>query len=146
MPRIGCEFIFAMPAPLIAPRCSCWRRFLLRGPRSINIFRSWRSRVSNADFSVVDGLIYLQQPSAVQDPELLLRMFDFMAHHGLKLSTTTEYRIEQVLPSMAATPPQGAELWRYLAGHSDRAIRGRCFAGHAFAAIAHLVVARTEAD
>ncbi len=77
-------------------------------------FQSWRSRVSNADFSVVDGLIYLQQPSAVQDPELLLRMFDFMAHHGLKLSTTTEYRIEQVLPSMAATPPQGAELWRYL--------------------------------
>jgi [protein-PII] uridylyltransferase len=77
-------------------------------------FQSWRSRVSNADFSVVDGLIYLQQPSSVQDPELLLRMFDFMAHHGLKLSTTTEYRIEQVLPSMAATPPQGAELWRYL--------------------------------
>ncbi|MGH9528544.1 MAG: [protein-PII] uridylyltransferase [Terriglobales bacterium] len=77
-------------------------------------FQSWRSRVSNADFSVVDGLIYLQQPSAVQDPELLLRMFDFMAHHGLRLSTTTEYRIEQVLPSMAATPPQGAELWRYL--------------------------------
>ena len=77
-------------------------------------FQNWRSRVSNADFSVVDGLIYLQQPSAVQDPELLLRMFDFMAHHGLKLSTTTEYRIEQVLPSMAATPPRGAELWRYL--------------------------------
>jgi [protein-PII] uridylyltransferase len=77
-------------------------------------FQNWRSRVSNADFSVVDGFIYLQQPSAVQDPELLLRMFDFMAHHGLKLSSTTEYRIEQVLPSMAATPPQGAELWRYL--------------------------------
>jgi [protein-PII] uridylyltransferase len=77
-------------------------------------FQNWRSRVSNADFSVVDGMIYLQQPSSVQDPELLLRMFDFMAHHGLKLSTTTEYRIEQVLPSMAATPPQGAELWRYL--------------------------------
>ncbi|MGH9511057.1 MAG: [protein-PII] uridylyltransferase [Terriglobales bacterium] len=77
-------------------------------------FQNWRSRVSNADFSVVDGLIYLQQPSSVQDPELLLRMFDFMAHHGLRLSTTTEYRIEQVLPSMAATPPQGAELWRYL--------------------------------
>ena len=77
-------------------------------------FQNWRSRVSNADFSVVDGLIYLQQPSALQDPELLLRMFDFMAHHGLKLSTTTEYRIEQVLPALAATPPKGAELWRYL--------------------------------
>ena len=77
-------------------------------------FQNWRSRLSNADFSVVDGLIFMQQPSALHDPELLLRLFDFMAHHGLKLSTTTEYRIEQVLPSLAATPPQGAELWRYL--------------------------------
>jgi [protein-PII] uridylyltransferase len=77
-------------------------------------FQNWRSRLSNADFSVVDGLIFMQQPSALQDPEVLLRLFDFMAHHGLKLSTTTEYRIEQVLPALAATPPQGAELWRYL--------------------------------
>ena len=77
-------------------------------------FQNWRSRLSNADFSVVDGLIFMQQPSALHDPELLLRLFDFMAHHGLRLSTTTEYRIEQVLPSLAATPPQGAELWRYL--------------------------------
>jgi [protein-PII] uridylyltransferase len=77
-------------------------------------FQNWRSRVSNSEFSVVDGLIFLQQPAALQDPELLLRMFDFMAHHGLKLSTTTEYRIEQVLPALAATPPKGAELWRYL--------------------------------
>jgi [protein-PII] uridylyltransferase len=77
-------------------------------------FQNWRSRVSNADFSVVDGLIYLQQPSAIQDPQLLLRLFDFMAHHGLKLSTTTEYRIEHVLPSLAATPPKGAELWTCL--------------------------------
>jgi [protein-PII] uridylyltransferase len=77
-------------------------------------FQNWRSRLSNADFSVVDGLIFLQQPSSVQDPELLMRLFDFMAHHGLKLGRTTEFRIEQVLPSFAATPPQGAELWRYL--------------------------------
>jgi [protein-PII] uridylyltransferase len=77
-------------------------------------FQNWRSRISNSDFSVVDGLIYLQQPSAVQDPELLLQLFDFMAHHDLRLSTTTEYRIEQALPVLACTPPQGAELWRYL--------------------------------
>ena len=77
-------------------------------------FQSWRSRLSNADFSVVDGLIFLQQPSSVQDPERLLNTFHFMAHHGLKLSTTTEHRIEQVLPSLAATPPRGAELWLYL--------------------------------
>jgi [protein-PII] uridylyltransferase len=77
-------------------------------------FQHWRSRLSNADFSVVDGLIYLQQPNALYDPEMLLRTFHFMATHGLRLSTTTEYRIEQVLPSLAATPPRGAELWLYL--------------------------------
>ncbi len=77
-------------------------------------FQNWRSRVSNSDFSVVDGFIFLQQPSAVQDPQVVLRLFDFMAHHGLKLSTTTEYRIEQALPRFAATPPRGAELWMAL--------------------------------
>lgn len=76
--------------------------------------QSWRSRLTTPDFSVVDGLIFLQQPSALQDPEVLLRMFHFMAHHGLKLSATTEFRIEQALPALAATPPRGAELWLYL--------------------------------
>jgi len=76
--------------------------------------QSWRSRLTTPDFSVVDGLIFLQQPSALQDPEVLLRMFHFMAHHGLKLSATTEYRIEQALPALASMPPRGAELWLYL--------------------------------
>ena len=76
--------------------------------------QSWRSRLATPDFSVVDGLIFLQQPSALQDPEVLLRLFHFMAHHGLKLSATTEYRIEQALPALASTPPRGAELWLYL--------------------------------
>jgi [protein-PII] uridylyltransferase len=76
--------------------------------------QSWRSRLTTADFSVVDGLIFLQQPSALQDPEVLLRLFHFMAVHGLKLSATTEYRIEQALPALASMPPRGAELWLYL--------------------------------
>jgi [protein-PII] uridylyltransferase len=76
--------------------------------------QSWRSRLSTADFSVVDGLIFLQQPSSLQDPEVLLRLFHFMAHHGLRLSATTEYRIEQALPALANMPPRGAELWLYL--------------------------------
>jgi [protein-PII] uridylyltransferase len=77
-------------------------------------FQSWRSRASTADFSVVDGLVFLQQPNAVEDPETLLRLFHFIAEQDVKLSTTTEYRIEQVLPALAATPPRGAELWLYL--------------------------------
>lgn len=77
-------------------------------------FQTWRSRISNSDFSVVHGMVFLQQAASVQDPEVLLRLFHFIAHHGVKLSTTTEQKIEQVLPSMAATPPRGAELWIYL--------------------------------
>ncbi|HTW59062.1 MAG TPA: [protein-PII] uridylyltransferase [Terriglobales bacterium] len=76
--------------------------------------QSWRSRLTTPDFSVVDGLIFLQQPASLQDPEVLLRLFHFMAHHGLKLSATTEYRIEQALPALASMPPRGAELWLYL--------------------------------
>ncbi len=76
--------------------------------------QGWRARLTTVDFSVVDGLIFLQQPSSLQDPEVLLRLFHFMAHHGLRLSATTEYRIEQALPALASTPPRGAELWLYL--------------------------------
>jgi [protein-PII] uridylyltransferase len=75
-------------------------------------FQNWRTRLSNADFSVIDGLIYLQQPSSLQDPQQLLSMFQFMAHHGLKLSTTTEHRVEQVLPSLVTSPLPGAEVWQ----------------------------------
>jgi [protein-PII] uridylyltransferase len=76
--------------------------------------QSWRSRPSSPDFSVVDGMIFLQQSSSLQDPEMLLRLFHFMALHGLRLSTTTEHRIEQALPALAVAPPRGAELWLYL--------------------------------
>jgi [protein-PII] uridylyltransferase len=77
-------------------------------------FQGWRSRPSHPDFSVVDGMVFLQQSSSLQDPEMLLRLFHFMAHHGVRLSTTTEQRIEQALPALAVTPPRGAELWLYL--------------------------------
>ena len=77
-------------------------------------FQSWRSRISTSEFSVVHGMVFLQQAAALQDPETLLRLFHFIAHHGVKLSTTTEQRIEQALPAIAATPPRGAELWIYL--------------------------------
>ncbi len=77
-------------------------------------FQGWRSKASHPDFSVVDGMIFLQQSSSLQDPEMLLRLFHFMALHGLRLSTTTEHRIEQALPALAVTPPRGSELWLYL--------------------------------
>ena len=76
--------------------------------------QSWRTKIASDDFSVVDGLIFLPQPDSLKDPEKLLRLFHFMAEHGLRLSTTTEFKLEQALPALAATPPRGAELWLYL--------------------------------
>ncbi|HZR64386.1 MAG TPA: [protein-PII] uridylyltransferase [Terriglobales bacterium] len=77
-------------------------------------FQNWRSRLSNADFSVVDGLIYLQQPSQIGDPDLLFRIFTFAAHHGLKPALSTENRIQHILPGLADSPPTGPSAWRYL--------------------------------
>ena len=77
-------------------------------------FQNWRSRLSNVDFSVVDGLIYLQQPSTVSDPDVLFRIFSFAAHHGLKPAMATENRILQVLPGLTQSPPTGPQCWGYL--------------------------------
>ena len=91
-------------------------------------FQSLRSRLSNAEFSVVGNLVFVRQPEALSDPHLLLRAFRFLARHGLSLSSTTESQIEQVLPSLAADPPRGAELWHalqevLLAPHAADALR-----------------------
>jgi len=77
-------------------------------------FQNFRSRLSNADFSVVDGLVMLQQPSRVHDPDVLFRIFSFCAHHGLRPAMATEHRIQQVLPEIQEKPPYGPEAWRYL--------------------------------
>ena len=60
-------------------------------------FQSWRSRLSNRDFSVVNGRVYLQQPSSIANQDVFLRVFEFVAQHGFKLAGSTEQRLEQAL-------------------------------------------------
>jgi [protein-PII] uridylyltransferase len=91
-------------------------------------FQTLRSRLSNAEFAVVDGRIFLRRQEALSDAELPLRLFRFMARHGLTLSSATEHQIEETLPALAAAPPKGAELWHYLqeillAPHAAEALR-----------------------
>ncbi len=91
-------------------------------------FQNLRSRLSNPEFAVVDGRIFLQRQEAMDDPQLPLRLFRFMARHGLSLSSAAEHQIEERLPALAAAPPQGAELWHYLqeillAPHAAEALR-----------------------
>ncbi|MGE0405207.1 MAG: [protein-PII] uridylyltransferase [Candidatus Korobacteraceae bacterium] len=75
-------------------------------------YQKWRSRVSNADFSVQGGRILLQTGS-VTDPELLLRTFSFAALHGLSLSADAEQRIARALPALA-DQLRGELAWRHL--------------------------------
>jgi [protein-PII] uridylyltransferase len=90
--------------------------------------QNWRSRISNSNFSVVNGFILLQQPGGVKHPDLLLQMFTFIAQSGLKLATATEQRIEQSLPLIVTRVPKGRDIWKHLrelltATHAADALR-----------------------
>jgi [protein-PII] uridylyltransferase len=77
-------------------------------------FQNLQSRFANPEFSVENGMISLQQPDAVGDPDLLLRAFRFQGRHGLVFSPAAEMQIEQALPSLASDPPCGVEVWHHL--------------------------------
>jgi [protein-PII] uridylyltransferase len=96
--------------------------------------KNWRARLSNCNFSVVNGFILLQQPGGVKDPDLLLEMFWFMAQNGLKLSRATEQRVEQAAGYFEAHPPAGPTVWKHLrklliAPHAGNALRAMHFLG-----------------
>ena len=91
-------------------------------------FQNLRSRLSNAEFSVVDGRIFLQREESLRDPGLPLRTFRFLARHGLALSSSTEHQMQELLPALAQSPPSGAEVSHYLqeillAPHAAEALR-----------------------
>jgi [protein-PII] uridylyltransferase len=66
-------------------------------------FRDWRSRLTNADFSVLRDRVHLRAPQQLEaDPALALRLFEFVARHGLALSPEAAQRLEARLPSLRA--------------------------------------------
>ena len=77
-------------------------------------FQRWRSRVSNEDFSVVDGRVFLQQSAGARDPIVVLRLFTFIARHGVALSLETERRLRNAHHALADAMPQDARLWEHL--------------------------------
>jgi [protein-PII] uridylyltransferase len=53
-----------------------------------------RSRLSNADFTVLRERVYLRIPQQVEsDPRIVLRLFEFVARHGFRLSQDTRERL-----------------------------------------------------
>ena len=64
------------------------------GGNLLTQFRAWRSRLSNADFSVVREQVHLKNPAQLEaDPELAARFYRFIARHGLRPAPESEHRI-----------------------------------------------------
>jgi len=74
---------------------------------------TWRTGFSDADFSVVDGLMFFQKPENLSDPDLFFRTFRLIAQRGFKLSPTAEHQLEQARPALAGHLPPGSSVWRF---------------------------------
>lgn len=79
-------------------------------------FRDWRSRLSNAEFSVLRERVYFKSPAMLMaEPEIVLRLFQFVARHGFRLAPDTERRLAESLPSLIAYFAEPRPLWPALA-------------------------------
>ncbi|HVW09670.1 MAG TPA: nucleotidyltransferase domain-containing protein [Bryobacteraceae bacterium] len=71
-------------------------RFEAKASSLFSQFRDRISRLSNADFSVVRGEILFRSANAVEnDPGIVMRLFEFVAMHGLPLAGDTLDRLER---------------------------------------------------
>lgn len=74
-----------------------------------NLFQDWRSRLSNADFSVLRGKIY-PRSAEPRGWTALLSLFEMMARHSLGLSRDAERWAEKSLSALR--PPAGENAVR----------------------------------
>jgi [protein-PII] uridylyltransferase len=92
-------------------------------------FRDFRSRVSNAEFSVHRERVHFRAPQRLDvEPELALRLFEFVARHGVRLSSEAEQRIEARLPRLRDHFLNTQPLWTVLSqllalSHAPAAVR-----------------------
>jgi [protein-PII] uridylyltransferase len=98
-------------------------------------FRDWRSRLSNTEFTVSRDLVFLRNPRDLErDRELLLRLFRFVARHGVPLARQTEQRLSAYLlertGDYSANPPQAAFWQDFLSQpNAVRALRAMASTG-----------------
>ncbi|MBC8164300.1 MAG: hypothetical protein H7Y20_00335, partial [Bryobacteraceae bacterium] len=92
-------------------------------------FRDWRSRLSNSEISVVRDRVMLRTPQTLAtDPFALLRLFEFVARHGLRLSIDAERRVRETLERNHVSFADKTGLWPALHSilalpHSGLALR-----------------------
>jgi len=87
-----------------------------KGERSlVSQFRDWRSRLSNAEFTVSNERVYLRTPGQLaSDPAIVLRLLEFVARHGVLLAADTERRLEANSDAFASYCAGAQQLWPVL--------------------------------
>jgi [protein-PII] uridylyltransferase len=89
--------------------------------------RGWQSRLSNTEFSVVQGRAYLRRPGEL-DHEMVIRLLEFIARHDIPPAIETERRLEAVKDTLAAYWRESNPLWPairkiFSLPHAGRALR-----------------------
>ncbi|MEO7650537.1 MAG: hypothetical protein ABIZ80_08700 [Bryobacteraceae bacterium] len=75
-------------------------------------FRDWQSRLSNSEFSVLRERLYFRTPQQLaQEPDLILRCFEFVARHGIRLSQDAEERISTHRGMLKRYFAESRSLW-----------------------------------
>ncbi|MBL8176099.1 MAG: HD domain-containing protein [Bryobacterales bacterium] len=75
-------------------------------------FREWRSRLSNGEFTVSKDRVLLKSSQTLDtDPAAVLRLYHFVARHGIALSLDCERRIMEAYPKLREHFAQAGAIW-----------------------------------
>jgi [protein-PII] uridylyltransferase len=78
----------------------------------LNAFRERQSRLSNNEFTISRERIYLRNPAALAtDGEMVLRLSELAAQHGIELAPETELRLEHARDAIAGFYSSPRPVW-----------------------------------
>jgi [protein-PII] uridylyltransferase len=91
-------------------------------------FRDYRTLLSNSDFSVIRERLLLRNPARLEsEPDLAIRMLEFIAQHGVPLAPDTERRLADMRREVRPLwPALTSILW---APHTGAALRAASHTG-----------------
>lgn len=89
--------------------------FESKGSSLLDGFRDWRSRLSNAEFTISrDRILFRAHEQLTRDPALALRLFQFAGRHKVALHPETERRVRENLPAISTYLGSAPDLWSAL--------------------------------
>jgi [protein-PII] uridylyltransferase len=92
-------------------------------------FRDKRAKLSNSEFTVSRDRVFVRNHALLQnEPEIILRLLEFVARHGVPLAAETERRLEAAHDAFAAWCAVPRPLWRsfktiFALPHASMALR-----------------------